>query len=121
MWATGITPKAWKKSDTILIFKDKGPETDITSYRPIGLANTLYKLWTRLVTTTLYEYAESHSLLSSMQAGFRKHTDTIHQLFFWVRPTQDIAMSHKGLSKTKNSGPQEAGKRGRQEDTSKAH
>jgi len=44
MCATGITPKAWKKSDAILIFKDKGPETDITSYRPIGLANTLYKL-----------------------------------------------------------------------------
>ena len=41
MWATGITPKAWKKSDTILIFKDNGPETDITSYRPIDLANTL--------------------------------------------------------------------------------
>jgi len=44
----------------------------LSSYRPIGLANTLYKLWTRMVTNTLYEYAEAHSLLSSTQEGFHK-------------------------------------------------
>eukprot|EP00983_Pelagomonas_calceolata_P034367 1076998-Pelagomonas_calceolata.AAC.1 len=44
MWATGVTPKAWKKSDTILIYKEKGSQIDIASYRPNGLANTIYKL-----------------------------------------------------------------------------
>jgi len=24
----------------------------------VGLANTLYKLWTRIITNTLYDYAE---------------------------------------------------------------
>eukprot|EP00983_Pelagomonas_calceolata_P010990 354873-Pelagomonas_calceolata.AAC.1 len=57
-----------------------GEETDISSYRPIGLANTLCKLWTRMVTNTLYKYAEAHSLLSSTQAGIRNQEDTIHQL-----------------------------------------
>jgi hypothetical protein len=41
MWATGRTPKDWKASETILIYKEKGPVTDVASYRPIGLANTL--------------------------------------------------------------------------------
>jgi len=71
MWATRITPVSWKISVTILIDKNKGAETDFSSYRPIGLANTLCKLWARLVTNTLYEYAEAHSLLSTAQAGFR--------------------------------------------------
>ena len=54
MWATGFTPKAWKISNTTLINKNKkGDETKASSYRPIGLANTLYKLWTRLITNTL--------------------------------------------------------------------
>jgi hypothetical protein len=44
MWATGCTRKAWKISNTILIDKNKGDETEASSYRPIGLANTLYKL-----------------------------------------------------------------------------
>jgi len=43
MWATGYTPKAWKTSVTILIDKSKGDETSVSSYRPIGLANTIYK------------------------------------------------------------------------------
>jgi len=70
MWDTRITPTSWKTSITILIDKNKGAETDISSYRPIGLANTLYKLWIRLVTNTLYEYAEAHCMLSTTQAGF---------------------------------------------------
>ena len=55
----------------------------MASYRPIGLANTLYKLWTHLITNTLYEHAEVNSLLSNMQAGFckkQKKHDTIQRL-----------------------------------------
>ena len=92
MWATGITPKTWKVSDTILIHKQKGPETDIASYRPIGLANTLYKLWTRLITNSLHEYAEDHSILSDMQAGFRKKKDTIQQLQNIIMSLEDAKM-----------------------------
>ena len=73
-------PKDWKASETILVYKETGLETDVAPYRPIGLANTLYKLWTRLITNTLYEHAEVNSLLSNMQAGFCKKHDTIQQL-----------------------------------------
>ena len=43
MWMTGTTPQSWKESSTILLHK-KGSELDLNNYRPIALANTLYKL-----------------------------------------------------------------------------
>eukprot|EP00983_Pelagomonas_calceolata_P047653 1140741-Pelagomonas_calceolata.AAC.2 len=52
---------------------------DFSFFSPIRLANRLYKLWTHIITNTLYEYAKAHSLLSSTQAGFRKQKDTTHQ------------------------------------------
>jgi len=97
MWATRITPTSWKTSITILIDKNKGAETDISSYRPIGLANTLNKLWTRLVTNTLYKYAEAHSLLSTTQAAFRNQQDTIHQLQNVIMSLEDAKLSKNDI------------------------
>jgi hypothetical protein len=97
MWATGFTPKAWKISNTIIIDKNKGDETETSSYRPIGLANTLYKLWTRLITSTLYEYAEANSILSTTQAGFRKQKDPIHQLENVIMALEDAKLFHKDI------------------------
>jgi hypothetical protein len=70
MWATGITPKNWKASETNFIYKETGPETDVASYRPIGLANTLYKLWTRLITITLGIRKCRGQLLSQQHASW---------------------------------------------------
>jgi len=97
VWATGFTPKAWKISNTILIDKNKGDETEASSYRPIGLANTLYKLWTWLNTNTLYEYAEANSILSTTQAGFRKQKDPIHQLENVIMALEDAKLFHKDI------------------------
>jgi len=97
MWATGCTPKAWKISNTILIDKNKGGETEASSYRPIGLANTLYKLRTRLITNTLYDYAEAKSILSTTQAGFRKQKDPIHQLGNVIMAQEDAKIFHKDI------------------------
>ncbi|KAJ9520416.1 hypothetical protein QJQ45_000168 [Haematococcus lacustris] len=80
MWATGCTPTTWKTSDTCLLYKDKGQETDLNSYRPVGLANTVYKLWTSLITKILTECAEANGMLSKNQAGFRSHRNTTQQL-----------------------------------------
>eukprot|EP00983_Pelagomonas_calceolata_P068128 1149775-Pelagomonas_calceolata.AAC.2 len=59
--------------------------------RPIGFANTrayALQLWTHLITSTPYKYAEVHSLLGTMQAGSCNPKDTIHQL-------QNVIMSLK--------------------------
>jgi len=38
-------PISWKTSNTILLYK-KGDPLTVKNYRPIALANTIYKLWT---------------------------------------------------------------------------
>ena len=43
------------------------PETHIKGYRPIVLLNTIFKLWTQMLTAALSDYAEQHSILSSSQ------------------------------------------------------
>ena len=45
MWMTGCTPDHWKQSHTLLLYKKDGP-LQLSNYRPIALANTLYRLWT---------------------------------------------------------------------------
>jgi hypothetical protein len=96
MWATGVTPTAWKHSNTCMIYK-KGAATDPMSYRPIGLANTVYKLWTRVVTYVMYEYAEEHRVISGTQAGFRKNTSTHKQLQMLVMAIEDARLTAQDL------------------------
>ncbi len=43
MSITGITPPSWLHSHTILLYK-KGDPATLDNYRPITLANALYKL-----------------------------------------------------------------------------
>jgi hypothetical protein len=43
MTITAITSPSWLKSHTILLYK-KGDPTSLDNYRPIALANALYKL-----------------------------------------------------------------------------
>ena len=80
MWATGTTPDAWKNGFTTLLWKGKMPETHIKGYRPIALLNTIYKLWTKMLTAAVSDYAEQHSILSSSQKGFRQCGGTTEQL-----------------------------------------
>jgi hypothetical protein len=93
MWATGTTPAAWKHSTTVLLHK-KGSTTNLKNYRPVGLTNTIYKLWTKLATCVMLDYAEQHQLLSSAQAGFRRRRSTTQQLQLLTAALED-ARSHK--------------------------
>jgi len=93
----GYTPETWKTSEAVLKDKGKGDETDITSFRPVVLANTLYKLWTRMVTNTLYEYAEANRLRSTSQAGFRMQKDTMHQLQNIIMALEDAKLFKQNM------------------------
>lgn len=64
LWTTGLTPTSWKLSETSLLYKNKGSPVDPAMYRPIGLNNTLYKLWTRMVTCAIYDYVERNHIIS---------------------------------------------------------
>lgn len=79
MWVQGLTPDAWKQFNTVLLYKAKDP-TDPANYRPVGLANCIYKVWTSTMTKALAGYAEHHNILSSTQEGFRTQKSTHRQL-----------------------------------------
>ena len=96
MWITGNTPLDWKRSDTVLLYK-KGDPLDVKNYRPIALALTIYKLWTRVITEVLSTFAELHKILSSSQEGFRRRRNTARQLFNVLNALEDSAHTRQDI------------------------
>jgi hypothetical protein len=90
------TPAAWKHSHTKLLFK-KGDEYDPGCYRPIGLHNTLYKLWTSIVSSALLEYSETHRMLSTSQEGFRPQKNCMRQIHTLIHTLEDAIHTDKNL------------------------
>jgi hypothetical protein len=70
MSITGITSPSWLHSQTILLYK-KGDRATLDNYRPITLANALYKLWTTCIVMLATDYVESRQNLSPEHEGFR--------------------------------------------------
>ena len=97
MWATGSTPDRWKESYTILIFKNKGTILELDYYRRIGLENTLYKCWTKIVQGVFAAYAEKHHILSQEQGGFRAHRNTIQQLETHTMLLEDARLTEQDI------------------------
>ena len=69
------TPTTWLQSKTVLIYK-KGDPHIMDNYRPIALANHLYKIWTAIIAQILTEFAECNNILSDSQEGYRKGRST---------------------------------------------
>jgi hypothetical protein len=96
MWATGCTPDRWKHSNTRLIHK-KGNAMDIGNYRPIALANTMYKLWTSCVQQVLSDSAEAHRIVSGAQSGFRQRTSLAVPIQMLQMVIEDAELSQQDL------------------------
>ena len=89
MWAAGLTPSSWKTSETVMLFKHKGTPLELDYYRRIGLENTVYKVWTRMVTFAMADVAERYNMLSASQAGFRNKRSTAHQVELMISTLED--------------------------------
>ena len=96
MWILGETPTCWKTSTTIMLYK-KGDHTNPANYRPIGLNNTMGKLWTAMTTTAIACYAENLGILSTAQEGFRAHRSTHRQILNLIHDIEDAALHKKDL------------------------
>ena len=72
---TRTTPTSWLQSNTVLIYK-KGDPCLMDNYRPIALANHLYKIWTALIAQILTDFVECNNILSDAQEGYRKGRST---------------------------------------------
>ena len=96
MWLSGHTSDDWKVSKTILLYK-KGDPLHLQSWRPIALANTLYKTWTSMVTHVRLTYGERQGIIGSAQEGFRRYRNTSRQLRMAILMIDDAALYHQDL------------------------
>ena len=97
LWITGTTPKNWKHSTTVELEKPGKDTTHPKNYRPVGLVQTLYKVWTETVTQTLAAHAETHNILSSLQEGFRREKNTTRQITNVIQALEDAKHHNKNL------------------------
>ena len=67
--------------------------SDPGNYRPIALHLTIYKLWTRVITQALQDYAECASMISGAQEGFRKYRSCERPLQLLNRNIEDAKLS----------------------------
>jgi hypothetical protein len=95
-WKERRTPLLWKHSVVALLYKKGDPEL-LKNWRPIALANCIYKLWTALVTRLLVDYAEQHSILQSCQEGFRRGKNTARQLSRMMLAIEDAHLTGNEL------------------------
>ena len=93
---TQKTPPSWLQSTTVLLYK-KGDPLEWKNYRPIALANCLYKLWTSVLTEVLSTYAESNGVLCSTQEGFRTQRNTARQLQNMTNVLEDARLTGSNL------------------------
>ena len=67
---TSKFPKGWKETELKWIYKKADP-SQIANYRPIALTNTMYKIFTRVMTERLEKVTESFGIITDLQNGFR--------------------------------------------------
>ena len=96
MWETSKTPDEWKTALTVLFYK-KDDRYDVNNYRPIGLLNAVYKLWTSIVTECLTQFVEEHSVLHAAQEGFRQGKNTTRQLQRLIMAMEDANLTYSPL------------------------
>ena len=89
-------PHYWKHSKTILLHKKEDP-THLSNYRPIALANTIYKLYTSTLTALLTNYGETHRILHFSQEGFRPQRNTARQIQTIIATLEDARLTTKDI------------------------
>jgi endonuclease/exonuclease/phosphatase family metal-dependent hydrolase len=75
-----VLPEDWGLSTTLMLHKKDDPN-DPVNYRPITLLNAAMKIFMRIITSRLTEWAASNGILPEEQAGFRKKRGCDEQIF----------------------------------------
>lgn len=80
MWKEGITPKDWKTSVIVPIFK-KGNKEKAKNYRGISLLYTANKIFAEILRGRLEIEVDRKMIMPESQCGFRKGRGTIDNIF----------------------------------------
>ena len=76
----GIFPLQWGLATIIPIYK-KGDKELCGNYRGISLLSVTSKVFSSIINTRLYNWAETNQKINEEQAGFRKNYSTIDHIF----------------------------------------
>jgi exonuclease III len=82
-------PEEWKITAIILLEKDEKNREDPTKYRPIALLDTLYKIYTAILSIRLTKFINDNNILSPLQAGYQKGKTTHDQISILVNILED--------------------------------
>jgi len=96
MWVTGETPSSWKTSTTTLLHK-KNDALLLANFRPIALANALYKLWTSTVNHVSMHHALRYNIIHQAQEGGILGRNTHRQLRTLINAFEDAHLHHQDL------------------------
>ena len=80
IYESATFPAVWATAIIVPIFKKGNPDNP-HNYRGISLLNVVSKLFTSIMTSRIYSWAESYEKIRFEQAGFRKHYSTIDHIF----------------------------------------
>ena len=87
-------PEQWKMSRIIPLHK-KGPKAKIENYRPISNLCSVSKVFEKLLLQRILETADTDTLFTSQQHGFRKGKSTVTA----ITELQIIISTHMDLDK----------------------
>ena len=89
-------PSSWKESRTIFLPKD-GNLCSASSWRPIALTSTIYKIFAGLLAKKISEWVEDFEVLSSFQKGYRPFDGTLENNFVLQQHTDSAQHRNKEL------------------------
>ena len=75
----GKMPQEWRGGVVQLLFK-KPPSVKLTSWRPVCMAETSYRIFSTVIACRLQKMAEAHGILEHTQEGFRSSRSTRRQI-----------------------------------------
>ena len=76
----GIFPAQWGLATIIPIFK-KGDQDSCENYRGISLLSVTSKIFSSIINTRLYNWAEANNKINEEQAGFRRNYSTTDHIY----------------------------------------
>ena len=76
----GHFPEQWKRAIVIAILKPGKDPLYCISYRPIALTSCLCKLFEKMISFRLYDFADIRNLLTNVQCGCRRDRSTLDHL-----------------------------------------
>ena len=84
LFEIGHFPELWKIAHITAIFKNSGPKTCKSSYRPISILPTISKVFESVLHDRLVKHCIENNVISEKQAAYLKGDSTVSQLLYMV-------------------------------------